>query len=114
MKTTKTRRSFIADVMKYSCAPTALSLPITSLLSPSTAYAQNSDDFRALVYIFLVGGNDSFNMLVPQGEGALRDRYDTGRKNIALNPESLNELRVSTPAKIYWVTLWSRRHDRAS
>ena len=54
------------------------SLGLTSLLSASKSYA--SDDYKALVFIFLNGGNDAFNMIVPMGTGDLRGDYETGRR----------------------------------
>jgi len=35
-------------------------------LSAIDAFAQEQDDYRALVCVFLFGGNDSFNMFVPR------------------------------------------------
>ncbi|CAA0104595.1 Uncharacterised protein [BD1-7 clade bacterium] len=43
---------------------------------------------KALVYILLDGGNDSFNMLVPSSASAY-DQYRTSRSNLALDKSSL-------------------------
>ena len=58
-------------------------------------------DYQALVYIFLSGGNDSFNMVAPKGLGSLRTRYETGRRDIAIAADSLVALNSVTPPKIY-------------
>lgn len=67
---------------------------------PSTATASD-EDFKALVYIFLDGGNDSFNMIAPQGSGNLRLRYEEGRGNIALAVDDLHSLSLLNDAQIY-------------
>ncbi len=51
--------------------------------------------YRALVCLFLDGGNDSFNMLVPC-EAEEYERYKTSRGNLTLSGDSL--LGVTTPA----------------
>ncbi|MFN3018751.1 DUF1501 domain-containing protein [Vibrio coralliilyticus] len=43
---------------------------------------------KALVFIMLDGGNDSYNMLVPTSERHYRD-YQTSRSNLALNKNEL-------------------------
>ena len=47
------------------------------------ARAQSSDDYRALVCVFLYGGNDANNMLIP-AEAGQRGRYDRARGPLAL------------------------------
>jgi uncharacterized protein (DUF1501 family) len=48
-----------------------------------SALAQAQTDYKALVCVFLAGGNDGHNMLVPQGNAAYA-AYKTLRKAIAL------------------------------
>ena len=72
---------------------------LTSLLSASKSYA--SDDYKALVFIFLNGGNDAFNMIVPMGTGDLRGDYETGRRFLSLSNNSLNPINLVSPATIY-------------
>ncbi len=67
-------------------APTA---PITS------AKALPGDDYRALVCLFLAGGNDSFNMLVPRG-AAEHAEYAAIRGDLALPAESLLPITPAT------------------
>lgn len=62
------RRQFLgqascAAVSSIPVLNTLLNLSITEKLSAVTAPANG--EYRALVCIFLSGGNDSFNMLVP-------------------------------------------------
>lgn len=58
------------------------------------------NDYRALVCIYLFGGNDPFNMVVPVS-GAPRTAYAATRTNLALAPETLlglNPLAGSGPS----------------
>ena len=48
-------------------------------------------EYRALVCLFLAGGNDSFNMLVPR-EAAAYAEYEATRSNLALPPAQLIEV----------------------
>ncbi len=52
------------------------------------AIAQQSDDYRALVCIFLYGGNDSFNMFVPRTE-EFYNQYAFARRNLAVEKSQL-------------------------
>src|SRR5215470_7861803 len=47
------------------------------------AYAQTASNYKALVCIFLFGGNDSHNMVVPQSQTAY-NAYKTIRGSLAL------------------------------
>src|ERR1700688_3557104 len=63
-----TRRDFV----RYSCC-SAAALGVATNLSRFGlihALAQNAADFRALVCIFLFGGNDSNNLLIPNDSSA--------------------------------------------
>ncbi len=53
------------------------------------------DDYRALVCLFLAGGNDSFNMLVPRG-AAEHAEYAAIRGDLALPAESLLPIAPAT------------------
>jgi uncharacterized protein (DUF1501 family) len=60
------------DFMRYSCC-TAAALGVATNFSRFGlvhALAQSTTDFRALVCIFLFGGNDSNNLLVPNDSSA--------------------------------------------
>jgi uncharacterized protein (DUF1501 family) len=53
-----------------------------------TARAQSSDGYKAMVCIFLFGGNDSNNLLVPN-DAATYANYQKIRQNLALSQASL-------------------------
>jgi uncharacterized protein (DUF1501 family) len=53
--------------------------------------ASNADDYKALVCIFLDGGADSFNMLVPMGNEAYQQYADT-RSNLAIEKSQLRPI----------------------
>ncbi len=68
--------------------------------TPGLAYSQvvgggaPFDDYRALVCVFLFGGNDSFNMLVPRS-AAEYGVYAASRQNLAIAQDEL--LPITTP-----------------
>ena len=51
---------------------------------------------RYLVVLFLDGGNDGLNTVVPYGSGALRTAYDGYRSNINLSQAALLDYRIGT------------------
>src|ERR1700677_83572 len=53
-----------------------------------TARAQSTSDYKALVCIFLFGGNDANNLLVPN-DAATYANYQKIRQNLALSQGSL-------------------------
>jgi uncharacterized protein (DUF1501 family) len=57
-------------------------------LSHLTAAAQSATDYKALVYLFMYGGNDGNNLLVPLEPG-LYAQYQRARSNLALPRETL-------------------------
>ncbi len=61
---------------------------------PATAGAIASD-YKALVCLFLQGGNDANNMIIPTGSGYAG--YATARSNLALPPGTLLSLSPKTP-----------------
>ena len=81
-----TRRDFLKAT---SAAATA-----TFAATPGLAYAQMVGsgapfpDYRALVCVFLYGGNDSFNMLVPRSD-AEYGVYAASRQNLAIAQDDL-------------------------
>ena len=58
------------------------------------AFAQNAPDYKALVCIFLLGGNDSHNMVVPQSQAAF-NAYKAIRGSLALPDGNAKLLPVS-------------------
>ena len=90
MKTMLARRPFL---LRSSCAAMS-SLPLLNTLlnlklAGSLAAAEpGPGDYRALVCLFLPGGMDSFNMLVPRGTTEHAE-YATIRQDLALAKNSL-------------------------
>lgn len=85
------RRRFLgrASCRAVSTIPvlnTLLNLRLAENLAAVTAPA--TGEYRALVCVFLSGGNDSFNMLVPREAGAYA-AYQSSRSNLALPPAQL-------------------------
>ncbi|MCB1133941.1 MAG: DUF1501 domain-containing protein, partial [Verrucomicrobiae bacterium] len=90
----KTRRQFLgqascASIGSLSILNTLLSLRL--LQGVANADTPVTGEYRALVCLFLAGGNDSFNMLVPREASAYAD-YTTSRADLALSPAGLLEI----------------------
>ncbi|MGI9243268.1 MAG: DUF1501 domain-containing protein, partial [Verrucomicrobiales bacterium] len=85
------RRRFLGEA---SCAAVGGGAVLGSLLSLKMAgtlaaeEAAGDDDYRALVCVFLAGGQDSFNMLVPRGDTEYAE-YAGIRRDLALAQETL-------------------------
>ena len=62
-------------------------------LGPVSALAQSDDGYRALVCVFLFGGNDSDNMIVPVS--AQYDRYAAVRRDLAVPRAELLPMQAS-------------------
>ena len=92
------RRDFLHHTLAGTAAMSAAGLG--GLLANGSVGAQTAPGYKALVFLFLNGGNDSFNMLVPTS-GALRTRYDSGRGFVALPIGSLQPITLATPANLY-------------
>jgi uncharacterized protein (DUF1501 family) len=75
-----------------------------SLLAPLTAMAQTApatNDYKALVCLFMYGGNDSNNLVVPY-DNAEYGVYQRGRSNLALRQDTLLPIAPSnTGGKLY-------------
>ena len=78
------RRAFIRKSIGgvFGAATMGSSLSLLHSVNAMAASVPNSD-YKALVCIFLLGGNDSFNMLVPRS-GASYDQYLVARQQMAL------------------------------
>lgn len=91
------------DVLRAaSIASLGLGLPALGLLSQGSVQAQSSADYKALVCVYLFGGNDSHNMMVPYESAAhaaylqMRPEYSSSTKKGVGVP--LNALLPLTPA----------------
>ena len=96
------RRRFLGQA---SCAAVS-SLPVLSTLlnlkfASSVASAQTlpGSDYRALVCLFLNGGNDSFNMLVPRGASEYAE-YAAVRQDLALAASALLPINPLNSAQV--------------
>ncbi|ALS33747.1 hypothetical protein PTRA_a2681 [Pseudoalteromonas translucida KMM 520] len=83
------RRQFLSLCLKGGVSAAALtSLQLQALTGATNAVELG--DYKALVCIFLYGGNDSLNMLMPL-EGEQRKLYEQSRQNLAVkSPIALN------------------------
>jgi uncharacterized protein (DUF1501 family) len=99
------RRKFLKKSSQYSLATAAAanSVGMLGLLNASGVMADPNDpnDYKALVFIILSGGNDCFNMIVPTGSGALRSNYELGRGIVALPEAGLHSLNLVSPARVH-------------
>jgi uncharacterized protein (DUF1501 family) len=87
------RRDFIQRLMAVSGTSTLLGAG-TSLAMMEKAFAASStqfNDHKSLVCVFLQGGNDCSNMIVPTDNAGYSD-YQTFRQTIAVNQASLHGL----------------------
>lgn len=82
-------QSSCAAVSSIPVLNTLLNLSFAEKISAVTAPA--GDEYRALVCLFLSGGNDSYNMLVPR-EASAYAQYQSTRSNLALAPASLIDI----------------------
>jgi uncharacterized protein (DUF1501 family) len=83
MRIINSRRNFIKSLGKG-----ALGGVLGGSLLPLFANAQNNTDYKALVCIYLQGGNDAFNCVVPMGESAYKS-YQNIRQELAVPREQL-------------------------
>lgn len=75
------RRRFLELCLKGGVSVAALTH--LQLQAFQSAVDQSHQDYKALVCVFLHGGNDSLNMLVPV-EGEARALYEASRQNLAV------------------------------
>lgn len=105
------RRKFLGEAPCAAVGSTALFSSLLSLKMTNAAAAANSptlsadDDYKAIVCVFLAGGNDSFNMLVPRNQEAY-NAYAASRANLKLDlfredGETYNVLPIETTGQPY-------------
>lgn len=79
------RRQFMTRGTGFLAWTAVGSTALDSLFAASADAQGADDDYRALVCVFLAGGNDSFNMLIPLGaNGAPHPDYTSVRDKINL------------------------------
>lgn len=84
------RRQFLGQASCAAVGATSLLSTLSNLMLTNSAVAQNVasfNDYRAVVCLFLPGGNDSFNLLVPTG--AAYSQYEQIRSDLALPQNTL-------------------------
>ncbi len=89
------RREFIGQASCAGIGGTSLfSTLLTLRLANSLAAQTTPSDYKALVCLFLAGGNDSFNMLVPTTP-AEHSAYSEARRNLALARDTVLQITPS-------------------
>jgi uncharacterized protein (DUF1501 family) len=93
--TPHTRRDF----MRLACCSAATASIVSGLskFGLVSAMAQGTTDYKALVCIFLFGGNDANNVIVPIDTAGYAN-YQTIRANLALSQASLLPLQIGGQA----------------
>jgi len=92
------KRDFIKSILGSSVGISSASAALSSMSLMNSALAQTSNrfnDYKALVCIFLHGGNDSFNMLIPSDELDYQ-RYQNVRQNLAIAQSDLINITPSS------------------
>lgn len=92
MTLASSRREFLKRASVFSAAGAAAPWAL-NLAAMGQAAAANADDYKALVCVFLYGGNDYANTLVPF-DGPSHALYKAQRPNI---PIELDQLRALSP-----------------
>jgi uncharacterized protein (DUF1501 family) len=87
------------DFIRLTCCSAATASIVAGLskFGLVSALAQGTSDYKALVCIFLFGGNDSNNMIIPFDPAGYKS-YQTIRSNLALEQASLLPLHTGTQA----------------
>lgn len=90
----QTRRSFVRQMLLGTAGMSVMSSGHMGMINAafaSSSMATTANDYKALVCIFLYGGNDSSNAIVPIS-GAPRNTYEQLRQTLAVN----NALEINT------------------
>jgi uncharacterized protein (DUF1501 family) len=92
------RRNFIKNLLGSSVGISSASATLSSMSLMNSALAQTNNrfnDYKALVCVFLHGGNDSFNMLIPS-DSIDYLRYQDVRQNLAIAKSDLIAIKPSS------------------
>ena len=81
----QSRRLFMRQASALSLAAGVGAPLALNLLAAGSAAAQSAGDYRAVVCLFMFGGNDAFNMVLPT-DSATWAAYSAMRSSIALLP----------------------------
>lgn len=100
----QSRRDFLRQSACASLGVTGLVNALAQMRLMSAAVAAETSapsDYKAIVCLFLAGGNDSHNMLVPMGDPSTdeaRADYEAARGILALDRSALHALNTPTSA----------------
>lgn len=102
----RTRRDFVRQTSCAALGVTGLVNALAHLRLMTAAMAQGGTDpgYKALVFLFLNGGNDSNNMVVPAGDkgsSGLRADYEAGRGVLALPSAALHPLQLPASTRAF-------------
>lgn len=92
------RRNFIKNLLGSSVGMSSASATWSSMALMNNVVTQSNqrfDDYKALVCVFLHGGNDSFNMLIPSDDIDYQ-RYQNVRQNLAIAQSDLLNITPSS------------------
>lgn len=87
---TPTRRHFLKQASSIALGSSA-AYATSAGLQLANALVPPSDSYKALVCIFLFGGNDAFNMIVPTGDAEYA-AYQASRQTLAIEQNKLLSL----------------------
>ena len=92
------RREFLKSLASLGCIGSLGSMGQLALSRQAIAAAPDFSDYKALVCIFLYGGNDAFNMLIPTATDANKgyEPYAEVRGNLAVNNTDLGIGQITT------------------
>ena len=87
-----TRREFLRTLLAGGASGALGSLGQIALMKEASAATPAFSDYKAMVCVYLYGGNDSFNMLIPTGTDSQTGYapYAESRGNLAVANRSLN------------------------
>lgn len=88
------------NLLKWAAGGSAAAASLQALGTAGLVrtFGGGSDDYKALVVMYLAGGNDSFNMLVPTDSGAYSE-YAASRQNLTVPLNDLLPIAPATPDK---------------
>ena len=90
------RRDFLRKTSAGAAATAAFAAYPGAAFSQGIGTAAPFPDYKALVCVFMLGGNDSYNMLVPRSS-AEYTVYQQSRQNMAIDQASLLPINPLTP-----------------
>ncbi len=90
------RRDFLKKTSAGAAATAAFAAYPGAAFSQGIGTAAPFPDYKALVCVFMLGGNDSYNMLVPRSN-AEYTVYQQSRQNMAIDQASLLPINPLTP-----------------